>query len=262
MEKLITLENVTKIYEGNVIIDHVSEDFFVGGSIALTGHNGCGKSTLLKIIAGLIRINSGKLIRQKKLRFSYVPEKFPAMDIRMTDFLKNIAKMEGVDFSEVQGLIRDFFLESMTGTRLNELSKGSLQKVGVIQALIAPHDILLLDEPLSGQDAASQDVFIRKVNELRNRGVSIFMSCHEKRLIDELSDHEYTIDRGKLCSRDQEKDSFFRIFVRKDAKLTPRPDMEDRGNRYVLRVSRAELKEYVLKLYNEGWELSGIEECL
>ena len=262
MEKLITLENVTKIYEGNVIIDHVSHDYCMGESIALTGHNGCGKSTLLKIIAGLIRINSGKVIHHKKLRFSYVPEKFPAMNIRMTDYLKNIAEMEDVDFAEVQGLIRDFFLESMVRTRLNELSKGSLQKVGVIQALIAPHDILLLDEPLSGQDAASQDVFIRKINELRNRGVSIFMSCHEKRLIDELSDHEYTIDKGKLFCKDPDKDSFFRISVRKDAKLSPRPDMVDHGNKYVIRVNRDGLKECVLKLYNEGWELSGIEECL
>lgn len=260
MEKLITLENVTKEYDGKPIIDHVFHEFSAGESIAFTGHNGCGKSTMLKILAGLIRINSGKVGYHNIIRFSYVPEKFPGMDIKMSDYLNNIAKIEGKDSSEVKGLIRDFFLESMTDTRLNELSKGSLQKVGVIQALISPHDAILLDEPLSGQDAASQDVFIRKINELRNRGITVFMSCHEKKLIEELSDHEYIISNGKLYCRDKDRESFFKVSVRKVPGVTPRPDMKDHGNKYVILVSSDELKEKILKLYNEGWELCGLEE--
>ncbi len=75
------------------------------------------------------------------------------MNISMRDYLYSIAEIENVDHSEVDSLVRDFFLESMINTKLNELSKGSLQKVGVIQALIGKRDVILLDEPLSGQDA-------------------------------------------------------------------------------------------------------------
>jgi ABC-type multidrug transport system ATPase subunit len=185
------------------------------------------------------------------------------MDIKMSDYLTSVSLAESVDPSVADRLVREFFLESMLNTRLNELSKGSLQKVGVIQALIAPKEVLLLDEPLSGQDSASQNVFIRKVNDLRSQGVTIFMSCHEKRLIDELSDREYTIDHGKLFLKDgSDKDTVYNIYVRKDDNLTPWPEMSDHANRYVIRAGRDELKNTVMKLYNEGWELAGIEEYI
>ena len=261
MDKLITLDNLTKSYDGNCVLDHITHDFYAGESIAFTGHNGCGKSTLLKILAGLISISSGKVCCHKKIGFSFVPEKFPGMDIRMTDYLYAIAGMESVETAAVDSLIREFFLESMIHTKLNELSKGSLQKVGVIQALIAPKEVILLDEPLSGQDSASQDVFIQKINGLREKGVTVFMSCHEKKLIDELSDHEYTISKGKLYLKDNgEQDSAFKVYVRKSGEKKPWTDMKDHGNRYLLEVKRAALKETVLKLYDEGWELAGVEE--
>ncbi|MCR5250212.1 MAG: ABC transporter ATP-binding protein [Lachnospiraceae bacterium] len=262
METIISFENVTKTYDGKNVIDHVSHEFYRGESVAFIGHNGCGKSTMLKLLGGLIFASSGKIHRQKKTRFSYVPEKFPGMLIPMLDYLKRIADMEGVEQSEVRRLIGEFFLEGMIHARLNELSKGSLQKVGVIQALLAPCDIILLDEPLSGQDAASQEVFILKVNELRGKGVTVFMSCHEKKLVDELSDRVYAIEQGKPADVKEERESIFAVTVRKKEGMRVWPDMKDAGNKYLLRVREADVKETVLRLFEEGWELAGVEEYL
>ena len=262
MEKLITLDNVSKSYDGKCVLDHITFDLYKAQSIAFTGHNGCGKSTLLKLIAGLIRLSGGKISYHEKIRFGFVPEKFPGMSISMRDYLYSIAEIENVDHSEVDSLVRDFFLESMINTKLNELSKGSLQKVGVIQALIGKRDVILLDEPLSGQDAASQDVFIEKINELRGKGVTVLMSCHERRLIDELTDREYTINNGKLYCKESGEDYLYKIFVKKNESLTAWPDMTDHGNKRMLQVKSAELKETVLRLYKEGWELTGIEEYI
>ncbi len=262
MDKLITLENVTKSYGDKCIIDSVSHDFMSGESIAFAGHNGCGKSTMLKILSGLLRINHGNVHYHRKLRFSYVPEKFPGMDVTMIKYLTQVAKMENMDFHKVEQLINDFFLESMMTTRMNNLSKGSLQKVGVIQALLAPHDVILLDEPLSGQDADSQEVFISKLNELKKQGVTIFMSCHEKKLMDELSDKVYTINNGKLETTGQDFRSFFKIYVRKKDGLSPWPKMTEQGNKYILHVMEEDVKDTVMKLYSEEWELVGIEEYL
>lgn len=262
MEKLITLDNITKSYDEKCVLDHITLDLYKAQSIAFTGHNGCGKSTMLKLIAGLIRLSSGKIVHHKKIRFGFVPEKFPGMNIRMNDYLGSIAAMEEVDRSVVDGLVKDFFLESMINNKLNELSKGSLQKVGVIQALLGKHDVILLDEPLSGQDAASQDVFIEKINELRSHGVTILMSCHERRLIDELTDKEYSIHNGKLYCKESEEDYLYKIFVKKNDSLAAWPEMTDHGNKRMLQVKAAELKETVLRLYSEGWEITGIEEYL
>ena len=198
MEKLITLENVTKSFNGNTVIDDVSHDFFVGEAIAFAGHNGCGKSTMLRILARLAKTSKGKVTYHKKIGFSYVPEKYPGTDIKMYTYLKTVAAMEGVPISKVDKLIHDFFLEDMVFTKMNDMSKGSLQKVGVIQALMAPHDVILLDEPLSGQDTDSQEVFISKIKDLKKQGVTVFMSCHEKHLMDELADKVYVINKGKL----------------------------------------------------------------
>ncbi len=198
MEKIITFEKVTKSYHGKCVIDDISHVFFEGEAVAFAGHNGCGKSTLLKILAGLIRINKGKVIHHKNIRFSYVPEKFPAADITMLRYLRSVAEMEGVPLSQANKLIHEFFLEEMVYTKMKDMSKGSLQKVGVIQALMAPHEVLLLDEPLSGQDTDSQEIFIGKIKELKKQGVTVFMSCHEKKLMDELADKVYMINKGKL----------------------------------------------------------------
>ena len=259
-DELITLENVTKKYSSKVIIDSVTHTFYKGESIAFYGHNGCGKSTMLKLIPGLISISSGDLKYHEKLRFSYVPEKFVGMEINMIDYLCGVARMEGVNQSVVDGLIRDFFLESMIHTRMDKLSKGSLQKVGVIQALMAPHDAILLDEPLSGQDAESQKVFIDKVNELRSRGITIFMACHEKKLIDALADRVYTIEQGKLKESSGLGDAVYSVYVRNNPALAARPDMRSNGGCYELTAEETELKATVLGLYEEGWEIVGIEK--
>lgn len=257
---LITLDNVTRSYNGKAVIDNVSHTFNEGRSIAFYGHNGCGKSTMLKLLAGLIPVSNGKISYSRKLRFSYVPEKFSGTGLKMIDYLYAIAKIEGVKSEVVNGLIRDFFLDSMINTRMDKLSKGSLQKVGVIQALMAPHDVVILDEPLSGQDADSQIVFINKMNELRKKGVTIFMSCHEKRLIDALSDKVYTISQGKLIEAEALSDNDYKIFVRQNAELTPWPEMVASQNRYEISVKEALLRGTVMSLYEDGWEIVGIEQ--
>ena len=231
MSDIITLERVSKSYGNNSVIDSVSHGFHRGESVAFVGHNGCGKSTMLKILAGLVRINQGKVTYSEKVRFSYVPEKITGLDVTMNCYLKSIAKMEGVSFGKVKQLIKDFFLDDMVDIRMKNMSKGSLQKVGVIQALMAPHEIMLLDEPLSGQDAQSQEVFISKMNELKEQGITIFISCHEKKLIDELSDKVYTIEHGKLKDVKEIQESMFRIYVRKNGTLTKWPEMSLHGNR-------------------------------
>ena len=259
-EKLITLENVTKDFKGKRVIDSVSYEFYKGDSIAFYGHNGSGKSTMLKLLSGLIPLSDGEIHYHRKLRFSYVPEKFAGMELNMIEYLEGIARIENVEMLVVHNLIKDFFLDSMIHTRMDMLSKGSLQKVGVIQAIMAPSDVLLLDEPLSGQDADSQEVFISKIKELREQGISIFMSCHEKRLIEELSDKVFRIENGKLVQAEYSNDIVFKVTVKVDKKYQKWPYMKTKGDRYEMTVTEPSLKENVLRLYEEGWEIVGIEE--
>lgn len=168
--------------------------------------------------------------------------------------------MEDVDYSDVQTLIEDFFLEDMVNIRMSNLSKGSLQKVGVIQALMAPHDVILLDEPLSGQDADSQNVFVTKIRRLKERGITVIMSCHEKKLIEELSDKQFSIEKGKLIETAIESVVRYRISVKANDSLEKWPIMRQMDGRNTFDVKESDIKAAVMKLYDEGWEIIGIEE--
>ncbi|MDO4273563.1 MAG: ABC transporter ATP-binding protein [Eubacteriales bacterium] len=211
MKELIKLENISKKYDGRLILDHATLSVYENQSVAFTGHNGSGKSTILKILAGLVNPTEGKVIYNGRLLFHYVPERFPKTNLTAGRYLKIMGEIDGLSPSEIQDrcgkLCKDFFLEDMLNTSMKNLSKGTLQKIGVIQALLKPPQILLLDEPLSGQDADSQQVFIRKINQLRKENVTILMSCHEPYLIKSISDTLYVMEHGKPIKSEIRDDS-------------------------------------------------------
>ena len=98
----------------------------------------------------------------------------------MKQYLEYMGSIDHITHNEYKAkyeeLIHNFHMDSMVDIQMKHLSKGSLQKVGVIQALLKKPDVLLLDEPLSGQDVESQNYFIQLVNDLKSQGVAIVMS--------------------------------------------------------------------------------------
>lgn len=199
---IIKIKNLVKKYNDKVIFEDVSLDIMKGESIALTGHNGMGKSTLIKILCGLTSINSGEIIKDKSLTFNYIPENFSPLNIKAGEYIKLIGEIEGIskdDFEKKTNYFyKEFNLEKMINTSMKNLSKGTLQKISVVQALLSKPDILLLDEPLSGQDIESQKTFIRMVKELIKDGVTVIMSCHELFLIEQLSTRILQVKDSKI----------------------------------------------------------------
>jgi len=199
---IIKVKNLVKKYDDRLIFDDISLDIMKGESIALTGHNGMGKSTLIKILCGLTSITSGEVIRDKNLKFNYIPENFSPLNIKAGEYIKLIGEIEGIskdDFvKKTNYLYKEFNLENMINISMKNLSKGTLQKISVVQALLSKPDILLLDEPLSGQDSDSQKTFIRMVRELIKDGVTVIMSCHELFLIDQLSSRILQVKDSKI----------------------------------------------------------------
>ena len=199
---LISIEKISKYYDYKTVFNQIDLPIYENQSIAFIGHNGCGKSTLLKIIAHLVKPDGGKVVHQKKLLFHYVPEHFPKMNLTARQYLEAMGKMDGLMATEIKDRINrlcgEFFMKEMISTPMKHLSKGTLQKVGVVQALMVTPQVLLLDEPLSGQDMDSQGVFIEKVNQLREQGVTVLMACHEQHLVDQVSDTVYRIEKGRI----------------------------------------------------------------
>jgi ABC-2 type transport system ATP-binding protein len=223
MDLLLEANNITKRYGDKLIYNNANMVINRGDSIALMGHNGCGKSTFLKIICGLTTIDSGEIKSISKIKYNYIPEHFPQMNITARKYITLIGEIDGLRKTECvhrsEELFKQFFIHDMVDVPLKHLSKGTLQKVGVIQALMVKSDILLLDEPLSGQDMDSQKVFISLIKELNEQGTTVVMSCHEKFLVNRLSNSVYEIDCGKFKKIEMEhfsNKSDMLIFERED----------------------------------------------
>lgn len=202
---MIELKNVTKSYNGKAVFSDVNLILGDGRVTAFVGHNGCGKSTMLKVVAGLVTKDSGSIIYDKKYRFAYVLEKFPPINMTARSYLKHIVEIDriyekGEGINKIEELSKDFFVEGMIDKHMKTLSKGTLQKIGVIQALLSNANVLLLDEPLSGQDIKSQEVFVEKINQIKRKGTIILLSAHEPDLIKSIGDEVYTIKESRLIS--------------------------------------------------------------
>lgn len=265
---ILHARGIAKVYGGKQVLRGVDLQVERGRAIALIGHNGSGKSTLLKILAGLVKPTAGTIGRDGAPTFGYVPEHFPKGPLTAARYITHMGRIEGLSRAEAKArgdaLFADFFMESLKDTPMRHLSKGSLQKVGVVQALLCPHDVLLLDEPLSGQDAASQEVFVRKVQKLRDEGTAVLISCHEAFLVNRLADAVYEIRGGQLCEvalsdgRFQERSVLTFAF---DAAVQAMPVLPEgctadaRGGRLRVFVPVGEANALAMRLMSAGYIL-------
>ena len=271
MEKQIEITNLKKSFGKNIILQDINLTISKGQSIALVGHNGCGKSTLLKILCGLTTYQKGKLEYTQKLKFNYVPENFPKMAITAREYINSIGLIEGLSKEYVDKrsdeLFHAFFMEEMVDNSIKNLSKGTMQKVSVIQAVLSKPDILLLDEPLSGQDVGSQKVFIDLINHMNENGTTIVMSCHEDFLINAVAKIVYEIKNKNIYKSDKKeiKDRSYDVMIfRKkqeivEAKQTTRLDeikvdetrLDDIQIEHI-QTETFDIKELVMKLEKVG----------
>ncbi len=203
---LISLNSISKYFGKKLILKNIDLTITKESTIALLGHNGSGKSTLLKIIAGLSKISAGTINYAPQIKLAYIPENFPKIDLTASEFVKSMGLIGGLSQKKISTrmfeLFQAFQMADMIDVPIKHLSKGTIQKVAVIQALLDPPDVLLLDEPLSGQDTQSQKLFIQMVQELQQQGLATIMSCHERFLVSQLADHAYEISDHQLLPLD------------------------------------------------------------
>ena len=118
------------------------------------------------------------------------------------EYIYSVGRINGIAPSELKMKVKElyglFYIEDMIEVPIKHLSKGSIQKVAVIQALLCKPDVLLMDEPLAGQDIKSQKNFMKLVKEMNDEGVTLIMSCHELFLVNQLAKTAYEIKNRTL----------------------------------------------------------------
>jgi ABC-2 type transport system ATP-binding protein len=192
-ESLIKLDAVTKLYRQFRALDNASFDIRRGDIFGYIGPNGSGKTTTIKIMVGLIRDFSGKLFFDGNeisgdwgalhSRLGYLPQGAAFQEWRTVEqALRTFGRLSGIPEAELDGRIgRTLELLGISDTRgrkISKLSGGTIQKVGMAQAILHAPELLVLDEPMTGLDPKSRYEFKNIFKELNRAGTTIFFSSH------------------------------------------------------------------------------------
>lgn len=203
---IIQLMGVHKFINNKNILSDINLQIYKNETIALLGSNGAGKSTLLNVIAGLSAINKGYRNMFAGNTISYVHDQFPQLIISPREYFYFLGNINGLTKKtlnkRVDELSELFSITNHLDTKIMYFSKGMIQKVNLIQALIVIPDLLLLDEPLTGLDISSQLEFVRLLKELKKQGISMIVSSHEPFILNEVSDRIIQLQNGKITKNE------------------------------------------------------------
>ncbi len=216
----IVVENLTKKYGAQRAVDDISFKVKTGEILGFLGPNGAGKTTTMKAITTYLTPNEGNIyvgdfsVNDKpedvKKSIGYLPENNPLYsDMPVLDYLKFVAKLQGIEKSKIKGklleMIRITGLEGEKHKKINELSKGYKQRVGLAQALIHDPEVLILDEPTSGLDP-NQIVEIRELIKKIGREKTVILSSHILAEVEATCDRILIINKGKIVADGTSKD--------------------------------------------------------
>lgn len=209
---MIEIKDVSKVYDGQYALDHVSFSIAKGEIVGLLGPNGAGKSTLMKIITCYIPPTEGDVtvcghsiyddsIAVRRC-IGYLPELnplYPEMYVR--EYLRFMAGVSGVKNANERAdeMIELTGLTPEVDKRIGQLSKGYRQRVGLAQALVHDPEILILDEPTTGLDP-NQLEFIRNVIRNAGRDKVVLLSTHIMQEVEAMCSRAIIISHGKIVS--------------------------------------------------------------
>lgn len=193
---ILEVNSVSMHFGDRPALSDVSFTVGPGEVIGLLGPNGSGKSTLLKIISGMATPSHGEVrfkdstISHPTTGITYVPQRagadwtFPitVLDSVLLGLSRQVSRFRRFSPTErerAKAALAQVKMDQFASVQIGALSGGQQQRVFLARALLACGDILLLDEPFTGVDIPTQDLFVSLFDELTNRGTVIIYATHD-----------------------------------------------------------------------------------
>jgi ABC-2 type transport system ATP-binding protein len=211
MDDALFATAVRKTYGAAVALDGVDLRVGAGELVGLLGPNGAGKSTLTKIACGLVRPTSGRVevlghpcgSAAARARTGYLAELFRFPGWATADEVlvlhQRLARSHG-GAAERARLLDIVELRAAADRRVEAMSKGMQQRLGIAQALIGEPALVLLDEPTSALDPAGRRTVRGLLEELRGRGVAVLLNSHLLSEVELVCDRVVIVDRGRTVA--------------------------------------------------------------
>lgn len=216
MSALLEARGLTKwvrdpwTYRRTTILDDLSLTIDEGELLGLIGHNGAGKTTTFKLLLGFLRPSAGSvtfdgrpLDASARAVIGFLPEQPYFYDyLTVEEALGFYASLHGIDSADgrrrVDELLERVHLEPKRRARLRTLSKGTLQRLGVAQAIVNRPRFLILDEPMSGLDPAGRAHMRELIRALAAEGTTVLFSSHILPDAEALCSRVAVLARGRL----------------------------------------------------------------
>jgi ABC-2 type transport system ATP-binding protein len=232
--RALRIAALTKRYGKFEALRGVDLEVAAGEAFGLIGANGAGKTTLIKCLLDLTAFDAGSIeifnLRSTtpaaRRRLAYLPERFnPPHYLRAREFLAMMCELAGARYDETRvfALLEQLELErDALDTPVRTLSKGMTQKLGLAGALVAPRELYVLDEPMSGLDPAARLAVKSVLQRLAAEGRTLFFTSHVLADVEELCASIAVLERGRvrwrgtpggLCERYAER-SLERAFMK------------------------------------------------
>jgi ABC-2 type transport system ATP-binding protein len=209
MEVMLTVDSLEKSFKDKKVLKGISFEVRKGEIMAILGPNGAGKSTTIRNIMGIMypdkgsvtfHQHNGKGIPRNKI--GYLPEERGLYkNVNVMDILLYLADLKDYPLHKAKEralmYLKKFDLEGKEKVSVEELSKGMGQKVQFISSIIHEPELLILDEPFSGLDPVSQELFKEEIRSLADNGTAILLSSHQMNLVEEMCDRLFMIQHGQ-----------------------------------------------------------------
>ncbi|HBU70431.1 MAG TPA: ABC transporter ATP-binding protein [Elusimicrobia bacterium] len=216
----IELDNITKSFENTRAIDGLSLRFEPGTLHGIIGPDGAGKTTLLRLVGGLLKPGSGRILyksgpnpaafEEVRANLAYMPARpslYADLSIREhLEFFKSLYQLPRDEYAaKSKRLLEITRLERFTERKVGELSGGMYKKLGLMCALLQSPTILLLDEPTNGVDPISRREFWELLYQLLEQNILILISTA---YMDEAErcGMVHLIDSGRLIASGEPKE--------------------------------------------------------
>ena len=211
----IEVEHLLKQYGEQKAVNDISFSVQKGEIVGFLGPNGAGKSTTMKIITGYLLQDAGSVrvcgidVKQNstdtKKKIGYLPESNPLyVDMYVKEYLQFVGGVHQIIniSSRIANVIEMTGLQLEQKKKINQLSKGYRQRVGLAAALIHDPEVLILDEPTSGLDP-NQIVEIRNVIKQQGKDKIVLFSSHILQEVEAVCDRVIIINHGKIVADDR-----------------------------------------------------------
>ncbi|RAW01908.1 gliding motility-associated ABC transporter ATP-binding subunit GldA [Pseudochryseolinea flava] len=210
----LVVQDLIKIYGQQKAVNHISFSVSPGEIVGFLGPNGAGKSTTMKIATGYVSPTAGEVTvgghkvsenpMAVKQITGYLPEHNPLyLDLYVHEYLSFVGKLYGIGGSTLKKRVAEMVdicgLTREQNKKIETLSKGYRQRVGLAQALIHDPQVLILDEPTSGLDP-NQLVEIRNLIKTISANKTVIFSTHIMQEVQALCDRVVVINKGQIVA--------------------------------------------------------------